>query len=146
MVLFIPVALVAALSAFYALTGYVALHPRVSDHYRDYYILRVTADWSPVRGTARLVDGFNFADTVYPRDVDYLRGVSAPESWGRWSVAIADIPASVVLREPLSGRLCLRVLFRVTAPLAGAPVAVRMRDVRVTVVPPNTEPHGYEIE
>lgn len=140
------VALLAALTAFYSVTAYVALHPRVSEHYRDYYIRRVTTDWKVTRGTARLADGFDLAETVYPREVDYLRGLSGPEPWGRWSDASLDPAVSILLREPLSGSLCLDVRFRATPLQVGAPVVIRLGDHSAAVVPPDTQPRDYRIE
>jgi phosphoglycerol transferase len=140
------VTLLAALAAFYSVTTYVALHPRVSEHYRDYYIRRATTDWRVARGTARLADGFDFADTVYPQEVDYLRGLSPPEPWGRWSDASMAPAVSILLREPLSGSLCLDVRFRATPLQAGAPVMIRLGDQSTTVVPPDAEPRDYRIE
>ncbi len=142
----VQVTLLGALAAFYSLTAYVALHPRVSDHYRDYYIRRATTDWKVMRSTARLADGFDFTETVYPQEVDYLRGLSVRESWGRWSDASLGPAVSVLLRAPLSGRLCLDVRFRATPLQAGAPVAIRIGDYRATVVPPDTEPRDYRLE
>ena len=140
------VTLLAALAAFYSVTTYVALHPQVSEHYRDYYIRRATTDWKVARGTARLADGFDFADTVYPQEVDYLRGLSLPEPWGRWSDANREPAVSILLREPVSGSLCLDVRF-LAAPLqAGAPVMIRLGDQSTTVVPSDTEPRDYRIE
>jgi len=140
------VTLLAALAAFYSITAYVALHPRVSEHYRDYYIRRATTDWKVARGTARLADGFEFADTVYPQEVDYLRGLAPPEPWGRWSNASMAPAVSILLREPLSGRLCLDVRFQATPLQAGAPVTIRLGDQSATVVPSDTEPRDYRIE
>ena len=140
------VTLLAALAAFYSVTTYVALHPRVSEHYRDYYIHRATTDWKVARGTARLADGFDFADTVYPQEVDYLRGLSLPEPWGRWSDASMAPAVSILLREPLLGSLCLNVRFRATPLQAGAPVLIRLGDQSATVVPSDTEPRDYRIE
>ncbi len=140
------VTLLAALAAFYSVTAYVALHPRVSEHYRDYYIRRATTDWKVARGTARLADGFDFAGTVYPQEVDYLRGLSLPEPWGRWSDASMAPAVTILLREPLSGSLCLDVRFRATPLQAGAPVMIRLGDQSATVVPSDTEPRDYRIE
>jgi phosphoglycerol transferase len=138
--------LLAALAAFYSVTIYVALHPRVSEHYRDYYIRRATTDWKVARGTARLADGFGFADTVYPQEVAYLRGLSLPEPWGRWSDASMAPAVSIQLREPVSGSLCLDVRFKATPLQAGAPVMIRLGDYSATVVPSDTEPRDYRIE
>lgn len=140
------VTLLAALAAFYSVTAYAALHPRVSEHYRDYYIRRATTDWKMERSPARLADGFDFAATVYPQEVAYLRGLSAPEPWGRWSDASMAPVASIVLREPLSGSLCLDVRLLATALQAGAPVAIRLGDHRAVVVPADTEPRDYRLE
>jgi hypothetical protein len=140
------VTLLAALAAFYSVTTYVALHPRVSEHYRDYYIRRATTDWNVARGTARLADGFDFADTVYPQEVDYLRGLSPPEPWGRWSDASMAPAVSILLRAPVSGRFCLDVRFRATPLQARAPVMIRLGDQSATVVPSDTEPRDYRIE
>ena len=140
------VTLLAALAAFYSISTYVALHPRVSEHYRDYYIRRATTDRKVARGTARLADGFDFASTVYPQEVDYLRGLSLPEPWGRWSDASMAPGVSILLREPLSGSLCLDVRFRATPLQAGAPVMIRLGDQSTTVVPSDTEPRDYRIE
>ena len=138
--------LLAIFAAFYAVTAYVALHPRVSEHYRDYYIRRATTDWKVDRGTARLSDGFDLADSVYPQEVDYLRGLSPPEPWGRWSDASMGPAVSILLREPLSGTLCLDVRFLATPLQAGAPVAIRLGDYSATVVPLDTEPRDYRLE
>jgi hypothetical protein len=140
------VTLLAALAAFYAVTTYVALHPRVSEHYRDYYIRRATTDWNVARSTARLADGFDFADTVYPQEVDYLRGLSPPEPWGRWSDASMAPAVSILLRAPVSGRFCLDVRFRATPLQARTPVMIRLGDQSATVVPSDTEPRDYRIE
>ena len=140
------VTLLVALAAFYSVSAYVALQPRVSEQYRDYYIRRATTDWNVARGTARLADGFDFASTVYPQEVDYLRGLSLPEPWGRWSDASMAPAVSILLREPLSGSLCLDVRFRATPLQAGAPVMIRLGDQRVTVTPSDTEPRDYRIE
>src|SRR5262249_29982881 len=121
-------------------------HPRVSEHYRDYYLRRVTTDWRVERGPARLADGLDFSQTVYPREVDYLRGVSGPEPWGRWSDANRGSVVSVLLREPLSGPLCLDVKFRAAPRQVKAPVTIRVGDTVTTVVPPDTEPHDYRVE
>ena len=140
------VTLVAALTGFYSVTAYVALHPQVSEHYRDYYIRRATTDWKVMRSTARLADGFDFTQTVYPQEVDWVRGLSAPEPWGRWSDANIGPAVSILLREPLSGTLCLDVRFRATPLQAGAPVVVRLGDYSATVVPLDTEPRDYRLE
>jgi phosphoglycerol transferase len=140
------VTLLVALAAFYSVTTYVALHPRVSEHYRDYYIRRATTDWTVARGTARLADGFDFADTVYPQEVDYLRGLSLPEPWGRRSDASMAPAVSILLREPLSGSLCLDVRFRATPLQSRAPVAIRLGDQSATVVPSDTQPRDYRLE
>jgi len=138
--------LLAALAAFYSITAYVALHPQVSEHYRDYYIRRATTDWKVARGTAHLADGFEFADTVYPQEVDYLRGLAPPEPWGRWSDARLDPAVSILLREPLSGNVCLDVRFRATPLQVAAPVVIRLGDRSATVVLRDTEPRDYRIE
>jgi len=138
--------LLATLTTFYAVTAYVALHPRVPERYRNYYIRRVTTDWNVAHSAARLADGLDLAGRVYPREVDYVRGLSPPEPWGRWSDASLQPAVSVVLREPLSGRLCLDVRFRATSLQAGAPVVIRLGDHRATVVPPDTEPRDYRLE
>jgi hypothetical protein len=131
---------------FYSVTAYVALHPRVSEHYRDYYIRRATTDWKVARGTARLADGFDFAATVYPQVVDYVRGLSGREPWWRWSNARLDPAVSILLREPLSGSLCLDVRFLATPLQAGAPVIIRLGDQSVTRMPSDTEPWDYRLE
>ena len=140
------VALLAALAAFYSVTAYVAFHPRVSEQYRDYYIRRATTDWKVAHGTARLADGFNFADTAYPQEVDYLRGLSLPEPWGRWSDASMAPAVSILLREPVSGGICLDVRFRATPLQAGVPVTISLGDQGATVVPSDTVPRDYRIE
>jgi hypothetical protein len=140
------VTLLALLAAFYSVTMYVALYPRVSEHYRDYYIRRATTDWKVARGTARLAGGFDFADTMYPQEVDYLRGLSLPEPWGRWSDASMAPAVTILLREPVSGSLCLDVRFRATPLQAGAPVLIRLGDQSATVVPSGTEPQDYRVE
>jgi hypothetical protein len=48
----VQASLLAALAAFYAATASVALHPLVSQHYRDYYIDLTTKDWRIDRRTA----------------------------------------------------------------------------------------------
>ena len=138
--------LLALLAAFYSVTAYVALHPRVSEHYRDYYIRRATTDWKVDHGTARLADGFDFADTVYPQEVDYLRGLALPEPWGRWSDASMAPAVSILLREPVSGSLCLDVRFKATPLQTGAPVVIRLGDHGVTVIPSDAAPRDYHIE
>jgi hypothetical protein len=57
----VEASLLAALAAFHVATAYVALHPQVSQHYRDYCIERSTIDRRIVRGAARLADGMVFA-------------------------------------------------------------------------------------
>jgi hypothetical protein len=108
----IHVALLAALALFYAATASTAWRPLVSEHYRDYYIRRTTTDWQVERGPARLADGIDFSQAVYPLDVDYVRGMSGREPWGRWSDADRGPAVSILLREPRSGTLCLDVTFR----------------------------------
>ena len=77
------------------------------EHYSDHYIRRATTDWKVARGTARLADGFDFANTVDPQEVDYLRGLSLPEPWGRWSDASMAPTVSILLREPFTGAYAL---------------------------------------
>jgi phosphoglycerol transferase len=113
---------------------------------RDSYIRRATTDSKVARSTARLANGFDFADTVYPQEVDYLRGLSLPESWGRWSDARLDPAVSILLREPLSGSLCLDVRFWATPLQVAAPVVIRLGDHSATVMPLDTEPRDYRIE
>src|SRR5262245_13808205 len=132
-------ALLAALALFYSVTAYTAWHPQVSEHYRDYYIRRITTDWKVEHGPARLADGIDFSQPVYPLDVEYVRGTSGREPWGRWSDADRGPAVSILLREPLSGTRCLDVTFRTTARQARNPVMIRLGDARATVVPPDTE-------
>lgn len=138
--------LLAALAGFYGATAYVALHPRVSEHYRDYYIRRATTDWKVAHGPTSLADGFDFSQMVYPREVDYMRGLSAPEPWGRWSDPGRASAVSIRLRKPLSGTHCLDVMFRATPSQAGAPVTIQLGGESATVVPPDTEPRAYRLE
>src|SRR5262245_51955952 len=122
----LKVTLLVALGVFYAITAFVALHPQVSLHYRDYYIRRATSDWRVTRSTARLADGFDLSQTVYPEDIDYVRGLSAPESWGRWADRTMSPVISIVLREPLTGPVCVDARLRVTPLAKGTTVAIRL--------------------
>ena len=78
----VQASLLAALAAFYAATAWVALHPLVSQHYRDYYIELTTKDWRIDRRAAGLADGMAFADSTYPSDVDYIKGLSRGDASG----------------------------------------------------------------
>src|SRR5512143_4109302 len=111
--------LLAVLAAFYAATAYVALHPQVSQHYRDYFIDLSTVDWRIVRSAARLADGMAFSAPVYPADVDYIRGLSRPEPAGRWSDAGLWPVVSIRLTRPVSGPLCLDLAMRAAPRQAG---------------------------
>ncbi len=142
----IHLALLAALALFYAATASTAWRPQVSEHYRDYYIRRTTTDWKVERGPARLADGIDFSQAVYPLDVDYVRGMSAREPWGRWSDANRGPAVSILLREPLSGTLCLDVTFRTTQRQAREPVMIRLGDATASVVPPDTDTRTYRVE
>jgi hypothetical protein len=139
-------ALLVVLVIFYAASVYVALHPRVSEHYHDYYISRSTTDWNPERGATRLADGFEFSRIVYPREVDYVRGLGATEPWGRWSDARMGSSVSILLREPLSGRLCVDVTLKASPAQIGAPVTVRIGDRTATLVLPDTEPRDERVD
>jgi len=142
----IQACLLAGLAVFYAVTACVALRPQVSQHYRDYYIDRSTTDWRIVRSAAGLADGMDFADPVYPADVDYAKGLSRPEVGGRWSDANLAPLVTLRLLQPLAGALCLDLRMRATAHQAGAPVMVRIGKASATVVPPDGEPHDYRIQ
>src|SRR5262244_2840537 len=123
----IQASLLAALAAFYAATAWVALHPRVSQHYRDYYIELTTRDWRIDRRAAGLADGMTFADSAYPSDVNYIKGLSRGDaSGGRWSDANLSPTVSILLTRPVSGALCLDLAMRATPQQAGAPVAIRI--------------------
>jgi hypothetical protein len=137
--------LLAALAAFYAATAYVALHPRVSQHYRDYFIELTTTDWRIERRATDLFDGMAFADSTYPSDVDYIKGLSRGDASGRWSDANLSPTVSIRLNRPVSGALCLELAMRATPQQAGAPVAIRIGSASATVVPPDAEPHDWRV-
>ena len=141
----VQASLLAALAAFYAATAWVALHPLVSQHYRDYYIDLTTRDWRIDRRAAGLADGMAFADSTYPSDVDYIKGLSRGDASGRSSDANLSPSVSVLLTRPVSGALCLDLAMRATPQQAGAPVTIRIGAASATVVPPDTEPHDWRI-
>ena len=142
---FVQAFLLAALAAFYAATAWVALHPLVSQHYRDYYIDLSTTDWRIERRAADLADGMAFADSTYPSDVDYIKGLSRGDASGRWSDANLWPTVSILLTRPVSGALCLDLAMRATPQQAGAPVAIRIGAASATVVPPDAEPHDWHV-
>ena len=141
----VQASLLAALAAFYAATAWVALHPLVSQHYRDYYIELTTKDWRIDRRAAGLADGMAFADSTYPSDVDYIKGLSRGDASGRWSDANLSPTVSILLTRPVAGTLCLDLAMRATPQQAGAPVAIRIGAASATVVPPDAEPHDWRI-
>ena len=137
--------LLAVLAAFYAATAYVALHPRVSQHYRDYFIELTTMDWRNDRRAAQLADGMAFGESTYPSDVDYIKGLSRGDDSGRWSDANLSPTVSIRLTRPVSGALCLDLAMRATPRQAGAPVVIRIGGASATVVPPDAEPHDWRV-
>lgn len=141
----VQVSLLAVLAAFYAATAYVALHPLVSQHYRDYYIDQTTKDWRIDRRAGGLADGMAFGDSAYPLDVDYIKGLSRGDASGRWSDANLSPTVSILLARPVSGALCLDLAMRATPQQAGAPVAIRIGAASATVVPPDAEPHDWHV-
>ena len=141
----VQASLLATLAAFYAATAYVALHPRVSQHYRDYYIDLTTQDWRIHRRAADLFEGMTFGDSTYPSDVDYIKGLSRDDGSGRWSDANLSPTVSIRLNRPVSGTLCLDLAMRATPQQAGAPVAIRIGTASATVVPPDAERHDWRV-
>jgi hypothetical protein len=137
--------LLAALAAFYAATAYVALHPRVSQHYRDYFIELTTQDWRIHRRAADLFDGMAFGDSTYPSDVDYIKGLSRGDASGRWSDANLSPTVSIQMNRPVSGALCLDLAMHATPQQVGAPVAIRIGGASATVMPPDAEPHDWRV-
>jgi len=141
----VQASLLAVLAAFYATTAWLAVHPRVSQHYRDYYIELTTKDWRIDRRAAGLADGMAFADPAYPSDVDYIKGLSRGDASGRWSDANLSPTVSILLTRPVFGARCLDLEMRATPQQAGAPVVIRIGAASATVVPPDTEPHDWRI-
>ena len=138
--------LLALLAAFYAATAWVALHPQVSRHYRDYYIRRATVDWKVQRSAASLADGIDFTQPAYPRQVDYVLGLARPEPGGRWSDARLWPAVSILLLEPVSGEQCLDLRLGAASSQVGAPVAIRLGEASATLVPPDEAAHDYRLQ
>src|SRR5260221_11365693 len=138
-------ALLVLLAAFYAATAWMAQHPQVSRHYRAYYIRRATVDWKVERSAASLADGVDFAQPVYPRDVDYVLGLARPQPEGRWFDARLSPAVGILLLEPVSGEQCLDLRLRAAAPQVGTPVTIRLGDASATLMPPDEAPHDYQL-
>src|SRR5258706_3774590 len=92
-----------ALVRLYVATAWLALHPQVSRLYQDHFIRHATVDWRIRRTAASIADGIDFAQGVYPRDVDYVLGLGGTEETGRWSDARRWPVGSVLLPEPILG-------------------------------------------
>ena len=142
---FLQAALLVLLAAFYAATAWVALHPQVSRHYRDYYIRRATVDWKVERSAASLADGIDFAQPVYPRDVDYVLGLGRRGPNGRWSDARLWPAVAILLLEPVSGEQCLDLRLGAASFEIGAPVTIRLGDASASLTPPDEAPHDYRL-
>ena len=138
--------LLAALAAFYAATAYVALHPQVSQHYRDYYIDHSTRDWRPAHDATDLAEGMTFDRPAYPADVDYVSGLAAVEPEGRWWDARLAPAVTIQLARPVTGRHCLEARLRPGALLVGQAVAIRIGESAATLTPSDEAPRDYRVE
>jgi hypothetical protein len=134
-----------ALVLLYVATAWLALHPQVSRLYQDHFIRHATVDWRIRRTDASIADGIDFAQGVYPRDVDYVLGLGGTEEAGRWSDARRWPLVSVLLREPVSGDQCLELRFGAAPPQVGKPVMVHVGDASATLIPRDEAMHEYRV-
>lgn len=90
----------------------------------------ITADEAKREFGASLYDGIRFDTDAFPAVIDYVDGVAASESWGRWSISDKIV---IVLRHFLKGPVRIYLTAVGYKDNAGVPVPVRIGDQTQTV-------------
>jgi hypothetical protein len=121
----VQIAAVATLLTFYGWVAYLVATPNVTQEFRNYYILRNTSDWRPVRYPARLEEGFDFSRPGYPDFVSVTAGISSHEDWGRWTDARLYHAARVVFKHKFSGPTCVELKARPASKQIGKEATIR---------------------
>jgi hypothetical protein len=103
------VAFAATIIGFYLFVIALLLRPRVSEEYRAYFIDRSTLDWRPIRYRSDVTNGIDFSQPGLPDFVQRTTGISAREKWGRWTDARLGKSATVVLKDPIWGSVCVSI-------------------------------------
>lgn len=100
-------ALAGVLVLLYLAVLFLVLHPKVSKEYRTYFIEQTSSEWKPARYAATPEQGILLGKNGLPDFVDYIYGFSSRESWGRWTDARRNATAGLVLRDGLTGQVCV---------------------------------------
>jgi phosphoglycerol transferase len=105
------------------------------------------ADKLGARYTATFLEGVDFSRPDVPDFVSDLEGVSAPESWGRWSDANAYPYVKLSFVGELPKRFVLHIRAQAFGPNAGRPVTVTIGSHTTSFVPgPSMEEFSLRVD
>ncbi|WP_176091129.1 DUF7024 domain-containing protein [Burkholderia ambifaria] len=87
------------------------------------------------RNNNTLSEGFDLATTSVPMFIENLRGLSAPEHWGRWSDANVFPEVELSFVQPLPAHFTLHIRMLGYGPNVGQPSSIMVGQQAQTVIP-----------
>jgi hypothetical protein len=125
---------------------YTALHPKVSDEYRAYYIDRTVQDWRPSHYASSPEQGMAMGDDGLPEFVESTQGFAFRESWGRWAESSSDRIPTVRLKQSFDGPVCVVVTAHPSAAELGHTAALAFGSERQSLRPSVPEFADYYLD
>jgi len=135
-----------ALFVFYLWLLFIAVHPKVTEEYKAFYIDKYHLDWKPKHYVAAFEDGIDFSRDGWPTFVKSAYGFSSNETWGRWSDATLLPAAKIVFAQSLTGSVCVELTTIATIKQRGKAVIVRMAGEERKFSPTTTDREIHKIE
>lgn len=143
---FIRYLTIALLMSIYVVTLFAVLHPHVTPAYKAFYIDRASTDANPVHYPGTPEQGIVLNRQGLPVWVQYTRGLSYRDDWGRWTDEDLGNIASLRFTQTLNGPLCLDFAVRAVPWMVGRRVAVRIGNETQTVQVAATDLTEYRVQ